>query len=96
MADLLKKYEEMQKQAEAEREVQERVEVLVKYATAAEQMLADEFGDKYTEDDVIKLASFLIDHDLETMEEQEKVAEYDQLGRIMAQAFVDELNKLES
>jgi hypothetical protein len=96
MGNLLEKYEELQKQAEAERIKQERINVLVKYATLAEEKLSEKFGDNYNEDDVIKVAEFLIDSDLAAEAEYEKIAEYDQLGRIMARAYIDELGKIES
>lgn len=95
MGNLLEKYEEMQKVAETEALEQERVETIVKYASVAEEALSERFGDNYNEDDVIKLAEFLIDSDLEAEEEYEKIAEYDELGRVMARAYVDELSKLE-
>ena len=36
----------------------------------------------------------MIAHDIEQEESIEKVAEYDQAGRIIARAFQDELNKM--
>ena len=50
-----------------------------------------ENGEQYTEDDVIKLACAMIDHDLEVEDNMEKVAELDEAGRIMARAFLSEL-----
>ena len=102
--NLLEVYEEMVKtatEAEAAEEVQaeeqatvdERVEVLAKYATAADKLLADEYGEDYGEEDVEKLAAMMIEHDVEQEEIVEKVAELDQAGRIMARAFKDELEK---
>jgi hypothetical protein len=94
MGNLLDKYEEMQKKAETEALEQKRVETIVKYASLAEEALSERFGDNYNEDDVIKVAEFLIDNDLKAEEEYEKIAEYDELGRIMARAYIDELSKL--
>ena len=92
---LLETYEEMQKVAEAEALKQERVDVIVKYASLADEALSEKYGDNYNEEDVIKVASFMIDSDLAQEEEQEKIAEYDELGRIMARAFIDEQAKIE-
>jgi len=96
MANLLDKYEEMQKIAELEELKQDRINAIVKYASLAEEALEEQYGDDYNEDDVIKVAEFMIDSDLAQEEEQEKIAEYDQLGRIMAHAYADELARIES
>ncbi len=88
---LLDTYNEMQKTAEQNAEVVEQIEVLEKYAGAAEQLLNEEYGEDYTAEDVEKLASALIDNDLVAQEEQEKIAELDAAGRIMARSFMDEL-----
>jgi predicted ATP-dependent protease len=96
MSNLLETYEQLQKQAEYDELDKERVDVIVKYASLAEEKLSDAYGDNYTEDDVIKVAEFMIDNDLAVEEEQEKIAEYDQLGRIMARAYIDELSRIEA
>jgi len=96
MGNLLETYEDMQKVAEAEAVSQERINAVVKYASLAEEALSEEYGEDYDEDDVIKVAEFMIDSDLAQDDEQEKVAEYDQLGRIMAHAFADEQAKIEA
>lgn len=88
---LLKRYEEMQKNAEEEQLKQAQVETLVKFAEVAEQLLQEQ-GQEYTADDVVKVASFLIDQQLEVEEESEKVAEATEYGRIMARGFLEELN----
>ena len=80
--------------AEAKAVVDERVEVLAKYAEAADSLLAEEYGDKYEQKDVEELASMMIAHDLKQEEDVEKVAEYDDAGRIIARAFYDEITKL--
>ena len=95
MSDLLKIHEEMVKVSEEQKLQDERVDAIVKYATQAEELLSKELKDDYNEEDVIKVAETLIDADLETEEEQEKVAEYDQLGRIMARSFLEEIEKTE-
>jgi hypothetical protein len=77
---------------EAEAEKQELLEFFYKYAEQAEILLSNDSED-YTEDDVIKLASYLIDQDIDGNEQVDKVAELDESGRIMARAFVDELSK---
>jgi len=99
-------YKNMQKSAEEaaaeealEKEAQEvtndRVGVLAKYAEAANGVLTEEYGDDYTEEDVVKLATYLIDRDIDEEENVEKVAEYVEAGQIMARSFVDELNNSE-
>lgn len=102
MANLLEIYEDMlqdnQEQHEealektAEDEVtNQRIEVITKYATIADNMLAEEHGKDYTEEDVQELASLLIDNDAEVESQQEKIAEHHQLGIIMARGFKAEM-----
>lgn len=102
--NLLEVYENMVKTAENEAVVDEanaeesvvineRVEVLSKYAAAADQLLTDEYGEDYGEEDVEKLASMMLQHDVEQEAVTEKVAELDQAGRIMARAFKAELER---
>ena len=81
--------EYMNKEAEAAENA--RVEVLHKYASAADSLLAEEYGDDYDENDVVELSQRLINHDIEQEEAQEKVAEYVQAGTVMARAFLNEL-----
>ena len=81
--------EEMNKEAEAADNA--RVEVLHKYASAADELLASEYGEDYNENDVVELAQRLINHDVEQEEAQEKVAEYVDAGTVMARAFLNEL-----
>lgn len=83
-----------EEEAEAKVVVDERVEVLTKYAEAADTLLAKEYGDKYEQKDVEELASMMISHDMEQEDNIEKVAEYDDAGRIIARAFYDEITKL--
>ena len=86
--------EEQVKEAEATQEVDERVEVLAKYAEAADGLLSEEYGEDYNEEDVEKLAKLMIDYDIEQEEAAEKVAEFEQAGQIMAHAFAQELDRL--
>jgi hypothetical protein len=96
MSNLLDLYTEMNKTAEEKVVANEKIAAITEYASAAEEVLSEKLGDNYDEDDVIKVASAMIENDLVVAEEQEKVAEYDQLGRIMAHSFNDELNKLKT
>lgn len=86
--------QEQEKVAEAQvaSEVDERMEVLTKYAQAADNALAAEFGEDYEEEDVIKLAQLMINHDIEQEEAMEKVAEAYQMGVIMARGFKAEMS----
>lgn len=63
--------------------------VLEKYAGVAIDVL-EKNGQDFTVEDVIKVASFLLD----TKIEQSKVAEYDDQGRIIARSFYVELDKM--
>ena len=92
MSNLMNVYEGMQKKAVLDKEAQERVEILTKYASVAEEMLSDKHGDDYEASDVTKLAEYLIDSDMESFEAQEKVAEYVEAGQIMARSFLSEIN----
>ncbi len=56
-----------------------QVEILTKIAEYAEDLLIEN-GEPYTADDVIKVASFLIDNEIEEEQEQEKLAEAYNLG----------------
>ncbi|MAH42817.1 hypothetical protein CL614_03770 [archaeon] len=106
MSNLMDTYQKMQKSAtevaaaeSLEKEAQEitnaRVEVLAKYAEAANGVLTEEYGEDYTEEDVAKLAAYLIDRDIDEEENVEKVAEYVEAGQIMARSFVEELSGAE-
>jgi CHASE1-domain containing sensor protein len=83
--------EEATKEAEA---TQERVEVLAKYAEAADNLLSEEYGEDYNEEDVEKLAKLMINYDIEQEEAMSKVAEFEQAGQIMAHAFAQELDRI--
>ena len=65
---LLDVYEEMNKQAETNAEEMQRVDVLAKYAEAAEGLLQENYPENFTQDDVVKLAEALIVRDIELEE----------------------------
>jgi len=75
----------------------EDLEVIEKYASAADDLLAQEYGEDYKEEDVIELATMMINHDQENAiaeaEEAEKTASLEEAGRIMAKAFLAEINQ---
>jgi hypothetical protein len=94
---LLDVYEQMTKEATEKNEqtklAEERIRVIEKYATAAQELMNQNYPNNHTQEDVEQLAELMIDHDLKVEEEQQKVAELDEAGRVMARAFVDEVNK---
>lgn len=106
MSTFLERFEErrnasMEKTAE-EQAVEERIELMSKYAEAADAALYADHGDDYTEDDVVELAQHMINADAEAVENEghEKTAEemdaqIDELygvGRIIGQGIKDELD----
>ena len=97
MSNLLETYESMKANADITKEAEavenERVETLEKYATVADNLLAEEYGNDYNENDVVELAHSLINNDLQQEEAQEKVAEYAEAGAVMARAFLAELSQ---
>jgi len=97
MSKLLETYENMEKEA-AEKVIKtERAEVLAKYASIAEELISEQYeDDQYNEHDVIKVAEFLIESDLDTEDEVEKVAELEEMGKHMANGFVRQLQELEA
>jgi len=101
---LLEKYEAMKlaeaeevektaEEAELEKIAEEDLEILTKYATVADNLLAEEFGEDYNEDDVVKLATKLIENDVAEAEDYEKIAALEEAGQIIAKSFLAELNK---
>jgi len=98
---LLERYELM-KQAEQEVEVSEeevkvaseRMDILAKYAEVADEALKAEYGEDYELEDVEKLAEMLIQNDLQIEEEEVKVAELVESGKILAQSFAEELQTI--
>ncbi|MCK5613640.1 hypothetical protein KAR91_67870 [Candidatus Pacearchaeota archaeon] len=88
---------EEEKVAEESGVVDERLEVLEKYAEAADGLMAEEYGTDYEEADVIKLANMMIQSDMEQEETLEKIAELEDQGTIMgmaaAEAFITRVNE---
>lgn len=69
-------------------EVDERMEVLNKYANWADETLAAEYGEgEYTAEDVEKLAMAKLEEDAKEEQNREKVAEYFEAGQIMYAGF---------
>ena len=97
MASLLEVHTQLLKEAEeklaAEQLITERVAVLEKYANTAQELMQQNYPNDHTQSDVVELAERMIQHDLSIEEQQQKIAELDEAGRIMARAFVDEVNK---
>jgi len=98
---LLERYELMkqgeQENVTSEEEVkvaEERMEVLAKYAEVADEALKAEFEENYTLEDVEKLAAMLIERDIEIGEEEVKVAELVEAGKVLAHSFADELQNI--
>lgn len=52
-----------------------QVEILAKFAEYAEDLLIQN-GEEYTADDVIKVASFLIDNEIDTEQTEKTASEY--------------------
>lgn len=75
----------------------EDMEILQKYAAAADDLLSQEFGEDYKEEDVVELASRMINHDAQEAEaeaiEAEKTASLEEAGRIIAKGFLAEINE---
>ncbi len=90
---LLDTYDAMQKEAAANEVDAQRREMLTKYASAAEELLENEYGEDYKAEDVETLAEKLIELDVEAVEEQQKVAEYVEAGKVMAKSFLEELKE---
>lgn len=78
MAILLDVYNTMIKEAadaSANAELQERVEILSKYASVATELLQSEYPNDFTKEDVLELSNALIQSDIQGALEQEKQAE---------------------
>lgn len=99
MANLLSVYEAMkamEKTAEyneQQRQADPTEEIITKYAELADDLLYQEFGNDYNENDVVKLAEMMIENDAAIVEETEKVAELRQAGQIMAEEFIETLER---
>ncbi len=70
---------------------QEMLKLAEEYAVIAEELLEDN-GMPYDEDDVIKVASFLIDNEVDFEDEDDEDEEFDEEDVRLA-AFYDELEK---
>lgn len=93
--ELMKQAETVEQPSDEETKVaEERMEILSKYAEFADNALKEEFGTDYTEEDVEKLAEMLIRRDLEISEEEEKIAELADAGKVLARSFAEELQKI--
>ena len=75
-----------------EKLAEEQIAVLEEFAKLAEELLQEE-GVDYDEDDVVNVASFLIDSELDEENENEKTAEYYEAGAEMAQGCLDTLEE---
>ena len=102
MARLLDVYNEMEKVAQEQAQFQEQatgvdnetLEVLNKYAEAADAFLAENYGEgNYNDDHIVKVAEAMIAEDVDRFETMEKVAELHEAGIIMAKAFKEELSR---
>ena len=105
LIDLYNKSLEVESTEETTEEVklaEEQKEVLKTYATLADNALKEEYKKEYNEDDVVKLAGLMIEHDQKIAEEEAeieeeanmaKVAEAVELGQIMAHSFKTEMAK---
>jgi len=91
MARLLEVYDEMIKEAELAKMAEEVQVMFAKYAEEAESLLAKEYGKDFDVNDIESLARGLMERDSETIEEQEKIAEYDAIGRELANRCVEHI-----
>jgi len=89
MARLLEVYDEMIKEAELAKMAEEVQVMFAKYAEEAESLLAKEYGKDFDVNDIESLARGLMERDSDTIEEQEKVAEYDAIGREFANRLAE-------
>lgn len=78
-----------------EEEKAEAVDNIVKYATAAEEILEDKLGDNYNATDVEKVAERLILNDIQAYNAQmAKEAEAQEFGYKVAEAFLERLDQV--
>lgn len=96
MSKLLDVYNQMVKEAEEAEIAEDRAVEIFKYAEAADQLLAAEYGEDYNEADVEKLAAMMLENDKALEAEEVKVAEWEKAGQIMARAFIAELQAKEA
>jgi len=93
MARLLEVYDEMLKEAELSKMAEEVQFMFAKYAETAESLLKEEYGTEFDVNDVESLARGLMERDSEILEETQKVAEYEEIGRQIAREFAEEVKK---
>jgi len=90
---LFEKYLETQQSVEvtkvAEAEDAARIEVIAEFAKQAELAIQAEGVTNYTEEDVMKVASAMIDAAVEEEQEAEKIAELVDMGRIIGDSMAD-------
>jgi hypothetical protein len=91
MARLLEVYDEMIKEAEVAEMAEQVATMFAKYAEEAESLLAQEYGKDFDGNDVESLARGLMERDSDTIEEQEKIAEYDAIGRELANRLAESI-----
>lgn len=81
-------------QEEAEKVASAQVEVIEEIAKLAEELLMEKVGESYEVDDVIEVASYLINEQLDAETQQaEKVAYFYEAGATMARGYLDTLNQ---
>lgn len=93
MARLLEAYEDMLKEAEFSKMAEEIQFMFAKYAETAESLLKEEYGTEFNSDDVESLARGLMERDSEVIEETQKIAEYEAIGREFARQVAEEIKK---
>jgi hypothetical protein len=92
---LLELYDSMTKKAEETKVQSDQMAVIEEFAKLAEEQLKAE-GKTITADEIAVRTDSLIQEALAVEEMQQKVAELDESGRVMARAFWDEYTKLAS
>jgi type IV secretory pathway VirJ component len=91
MARLLEVYNDMLKEAEFA-EVAEQVQTMfAKYAETAETLLKEEYGTDFNVNDVESLTRGLMERDSQILEDSQKVAEYEEIGKALAYKVADEI-----
>jgi len=92
MGRLLNLYTDIAKTAEVQEQEEKQKELFQKYAEFAEAELK-KLGREYTEEDIVKVASFALDSDLSVLEAEEKIASFEEAGRTLARSFVAEISE---
>jgi len=73
---------------------QARLEVISEFAKQAEALIRNDGIEEYTEEDVVKVAEVLINKAIEAEENEEKIAEAYDYGKIVAQGHFDRFVEL--